>query len=321
MRKPGFTLIELLVVLAIIGVLLALLIPAVQYARESSRRIHCASNLRQIVLGVHLYEGVNRIIPPGGSQGFSLHVAVSPFLEQDHVFQRLHAHLDPSVTPMDGNAVANGTVVHVFVCPSDYACAARTYNWAPTNYVGNTGTGLLHTLRRNGVFQKIKPNKQGDGPLTFGEITDGTANTVALAEYLPWDMSDHPLRVTYNTRQPYPEDDPASFALLCEACVTRDYALSPNGNGAPAAVGDLHGRPWTLGDMSATLYTHSLPPNSPSCYNGNRVQSGVYSAASLHPRGVHTAYADGHLRFENESIDILIWRTLGSRNDSSVFTE
>jgi prepilin-type N-terminal cleavage/methylation domain-containing protein/prepilin-type processing-associated H-X9-DG protein len=316
MVRRAFTFVEVLVVLAIIGILVALLLPAVQYTRESARRIQCSSNVKQILLAVHQYEGVNRIIPPGNSKGFSFLAAVIPYVEQDVFFQELYGRIDVNVNPMDGNGVANKTVVPLFQCPSDYTPGRLIYPWAPTNYGGNSGTGLLHTGRRNGIFQNLRRSNHGDGPLSLAEVLDGMSNTIAVSEILPWDRSDRPVRVTFNTAVGYHQNDPTAFESLCYACLNGQYATKSRGG--PAWVGELHGRPWTFGDMSATLYTHSLPPNSPSCYNGSDVQRGIYSFASLHPDGINAGYADGHVGWIGDSVDVVTWRSLGSRDDGAI---
>ncbi len=125
-KRLGFTLVELLVVIAIIGILVALLLPAVQTARESARRIQCANNMRQIGLAVHLYHDTLRILPPGsfwvgGGNDFkgSIMVHLLPFLDQKPLFDQIDFKqtVDNQVLP-DGLPLYS-RVIPVFVCPSD----------------------------------------------------------------------------------------------------------------------------------------------------------------------------------------------------------
>src|SRR4051812_14386654 len=97
MKRSAFSLVELLVVLAIIGVVIALLLPAVQYARESGRRTQCASNIRQLALSIHQYEAAHRVLPAIAQNNYSFHVALLPHIEQKALYQRF----DFSVNAMD----------------------------------------------------------------------------------------------------------------------------------------------------------------------------------------------------------------------------
>src|SRR5256885_959165 len=126
-RRRAFTLIELLVVIAIIGVLIALLLPAVQAAREAARRSQCTNNLKQMGLGLHNYEAVagafpmsdviaNPAIPSQTTNGFSVHVRILPFMEQGVAFNALNFTVNHQ---NDANTTVVGAKVAVFVCPSD----------------------------------------------------------------------------------------------------------------------------------------------------------------------------------------------------------
>src|SRR5262245_32831578 len=136
-RRPGFTLIELLVMIAIIGLLMGLLLPAVQAIRESSNRVHCENNLKQIGLALHNYENVNNVFPPGylsqpespsmgpvdpqfndAGPGWGWMTFLLPYVEQDNLCNSLNLNL-PCYHPVNADTVR--TPVKIFRCPSDFA--------------------------------------------------------------------------------------------------------------------------------------------------------------------------------------------------------
>jgi prepilin-type N-terminal cleavage/methylation domain-containing protein len=133
-RRSGFTLIELLVAIAIIGILIALLLPAVQKVREAANRARCENNLKQLAIALHNYHGVFEAFPPGrtypSASSFSAHSKLLPFLEQDNLYRLINfdvPYSDPA------NAVSRATVVPTFLCPSDGRSLVPP-DLAPTNY-------------------------------------------------------------------------------------------------------------------------------------------------------------------------------------------
>src|SRR5262245_42021445 len=137
MGRRGVTLIEFLVAIGIISLLIALMMPAVQHAREASRRTQCASNLRQLGIAIHGYSTDNVVLPPGGSQGFSLHVLLQPYLECKELYNSTNFMLGPL-------APSNRTLLHqrvaLFTCPSDSSGRVATPTGATaTNYAGSFG--------------------------------------------------------------------------------------------------------------------------------------------------------------------------------------
>src|SRR4051812_24180729 len=154
--RPGFTLIELLVVIAIIGVLIALLLPAVQAAREAARRAQCVNNLKQIGLGLHNYESTNGVFPPGrintyvagNGHCWGAYSQMLPFLEQKAVFDAMNFSMNPDPDYTTSTAVANRTaavtVVSALLCPSDGEPPLVVVGGGPYaghNYNLNVGTG------------------------------------------------------------------------------------------------------------------------------------------------------------------------------------
>ena len=179
MKSKGFTLVELLVVIAIIGILTALLLPAVQAAREAARRMECTNNLKQIGLALHNYHDsyANGPFPPSwccGNSGrkYSWSVFILPFIEQENLFQELDVNKKPTA---DGTSFANypnnmsgprGTIIAGYFCPTDPGTDSNEWfnDLMKSNYAGNS---LVIT----------QPKPKG-----FHNVLDGTANTIIVGE-------------------------------------------------------------------------------------------------------------------------------------------
>lgn len=309
--RGAFTVIELIVSIFIIGLLLALALSAVQSARESARRTQCASNLRQLGIAMNAYEAIHGHFPPGHfGTGFSQHVAMLPHLEKGDLYEQLDLNADPgaSIRPHPSNDTVRATLVQVFVCPSDLGSVKWTVpsgsTVVATSYAGNFGSGV-QKYGYNGMFRHLAP-KDGLGPLTTGDFTDGLGYTAAMSEILVSNGTNEFLRVNWNTRQSFTApDELETFATYCESLKPSDMT-----------VGDIwhRGRPWTWGEAGYTWYNHVLTPNRVSCINGTKVQYGAYSAASLHPVGVNVVFADGRVTFVTATISRDVWRAYGSRN-------
>ena len=205
----GFTLVELLVVIAIIGLMIGLLLPAVQAAREGARRVQCQNNLKQIGLGLANYESVHRRYPKGGSGVVSLTnpailarmrtpwgVAILPFIEQGTLYDSIN-HLVPFIHP--DNLEPGRTFVPVYLCPSspkhewfrpngDTPHAAARY--ARTDYGGNYGERGLRCHPQTNCPNSYFAGSGGRGTLMLGvdpdiaarDITDGLSHTVLVGE-------------------------------------------------------------------------------------------------------------------------------------------
>jgi prepilin-type N-terminal cleavage/methylation domain-containing protein/prepilin-type processing-associated H-X9-DG protein len=186
-RGLGFTLIELLVVVGIIGILVGLLLPAVQKVREAGNRVRCQNNLRQIGLGLHMYHDSMRCLPPGvRGRGdplafLSWHGRVLPFIEQQNLWQMTQQAFatEPGFW-INPPHIGFATVLPVYICPSDpqTAMPQRTplgLMAAFTDYLGVEGTDVT---RKDGCLYL-------NSHVTFGAITDGTSNTLLVGERPP----------------------------------------------------------------------------------------------------------------------------------------
>jgi prepilin-type processing-associated H-X9-DG protein len=310
------TLLEVLLVIALIAILAAILLPAVQASREAARRTKCASNLRQIGLAIHQYEAVHRTIPPASSSGYSFLVTILPHIERGNEYAAL---VDWSNTRDQGDSFAfyhgpiQSQVIPLYACPSDPYNTTRFLpksKMASSNYVGNFGTGVQR-YGYNGVFRYLpgRGTNPERGPIGFADVTDGASQTALAAEILVSMGELVPRRTIWRTRQPFLGPDELSH--FQEMCLSHRYAVDDGGE-ARGNPWDL-GRPYALGDPGSSLYNHVLPPNSPSCTNRGRVQEGAYSATSNHADGVQVLFVDGHIQFVPSSVEAHVWTAFGSR--------
>jgi prepilin-type N-terminal cleavage/methylation domain-containing protein/prepilin-type processing-associated H-X9-DG protein len=301
--RSALTLIELLVVIAIIGILVALLLPAVQAAREAARRTHCTNNLKQIGVGLHNHIAAKRTLPPGRGKPFpyvfSIHAYMLPYLEGGNL-EDLIDYKAPPLTfgALSGlkNERAAKTRVELLLCPSDLGEIPNS-DFGPTNYVGNVGSGTVN----NGSI------KASDGPFYDGsrvdlkKLLDGTTKTVAFSESLlgngklstgavPAEPMFEVLELTGGT---------ATTASLCEA-----------GSGTWSGS---RGAKWINGHYGDTLFNHFYTPNSEKWDCGNGYHNfALTSARSRHPGGVMTLYCDGHVDFTANEIDLAAWHAIAT---------
>ena len=310
-HRPAFTLVELLVVIAIIGVLVALLLPAVQAAREASRRTKCNNNLKQIGLALHNHHDIRGhfphatynyidstfFTPPPYNGKYDrrcwFHDTL-PFVEQMPFFDNFSNFSETGQSTLSFQQL--DTVVSAFSCPSDPTSPKTRTFWGgmagqPTqgfsgNYMVCAGNdyfndngNLASSANRNGVFYAISKT-------TMAEITDGTSNTAFTSEII----------------------------------------LSPDTNGH-----DIRGRYFNPAHSGVSFSTR-IPPNTmvpdqfnwcqatpvrraPCIYTGSNI---FVSARSYHPGGVLLGLADGSVRFVSNSVDAVLFRALGSRGGGEV---
>jgi prepilin-type processing-associated H-X9-DG protein len=302
------------VVIAIIGVLAALLLPAIQSAREASRRTSCTSNLRQLGLAMQQFHDQRGHLPAGRGapppRVFSPQAYLLPFVEESGLqaqmdFTQAPTSLVIAGKPYSGaaNAAAAGQSLPLLLCPSDAAGGVIPGNsFGATNYAANTGSGLLNGGSIDG----------GDGvfylgsAVAFKNITDGTSRTAAFSER------------TLGNGQPLNLIGPG-FAdvfvleLYNASDVTPDNCQSP-------PLGDcynIRGAKWILGNYGNTLYNHYYAPNATTwdCMNMPQ-QKGYMAARASHPGGVNVLYCDSSVRSVDGNIDLNVWRAAATRADN-----
>jgi prepilin-type N-terminal cleavage/methylation domain-containing protein/prepilin-type processing-associated H-X9-DG protein len=199
--RHGFTLIELLVVIAIIGVLIALLLPAVQKVREAANRTQCANNLHQIGIALHNYEETNGMFPTGGEgtmlldsggaiSGFDTHstwTMLLPYIEQDDVYKMFDLSLPYNIGSRPNNQRAAKTQIKTYLCPSYYNRQPDPFGYGQSDYMPTVYTDIHPVDGYRDPATLTTRGSRVDGALHLGgtrlaDITDGLSNTLAAAE-------------------------------------------------------------------------------------------------------------------------------------------
>lgn len=304
----GFTLVELLVVIAIIGIMVGLLMPAVQAARESARRTQCANNLRQVGLALMQYEGVYRAFPAlrSGTEGFgntfagnherrSAFIALLPYLEQQPLSAQIESTFQTSmgIIPPGGpfpGEIAGGEYtpwrakVPVLRCPSvptsfsDLPIAYTSYGFSVGDNVVDVASGPTR-----GMFQSKRWKR-------LAEVTDGTSNSLAMAE----------IRTGAEIIHWYTEAELMRPGPLLDGFYTRKapYWQAP--------IQYARGLRWNDGAPSYTSVTTIMSPNEIQFSNRSThdLVNGHFNASSYHLELVSALYVDSSVRFISNRIDI-----------------
>jgi prepilin-type N-terminal cleavage/methylation domain-containing protein/prepilin-type processing-associated H-X9-DG protein len=316
--QPGFTLIELLVVIAIIGVLLGLLLPAVQKVREAANRIQCQNNLHQIGLALHNYEGDYGRFPPGylslagvgmmdpqsgdWGPGWGWLAILLPYVEQNNLYKSLNLSL-PCWDP--ANAAPVTTPVKVYICPSANNPADTVdvvdinHNtlavFARANYVHNVGWNDLWSAPATVDYNQVANGVMyRNSKIRIAAVTDGLSNTVFVGERTPY-LSDATWPGVVPNSRHFAYNQFASLG-------TGGAGINYDDGGSYVGA---HSGP-SIYEVPQVIH----PPNSPLGHTDE-----MYS---LHPGGANILLGDGSVRFISESVELWTWAALSSRNGGEV---
>jgi prepilin-type N-terminal cleavage/methylation domain-containing protein len=334
--RSGFTLIELLVVIAIIGVLIALLLPAVQAAREAARRAQCINNLKQIGISMHNYHDVFDALPfghgPFGWNDWNAHTFLLPFLEQTNVYNSVN--FSNGISGAAPNNPQNLTIqrvqMNVLLCPSD--ALRLTSPYGHTNYTANDGSNpQFFGSQFSGMFgwvvnsnpEASLDNKQNLGrtgtSIRFRDVTDGLSMTAAFSEKVkgignsnqgqrdPLKPTANIFQVNFTPSAANPDTIPQPYYNLC-------IAINPNTRALPTT--EAMGNHWWSGHPYAGRYNHVMLPNTWSCLypiNGLTNGNGAVPPSSRHPGIVNVLFGDGTVRPIKSTVSTTIWWALGTR--------
>ena len=353
-QRNGFTLIELLVVIAIIGVLISLLLPAVQKVREAANRAQCSNNLKQIGIALHNYENTNGKFPTGGEgtvpnytgglmSAFDTHstwTMILPYIEQENAYKMFDLSLPYNIGRRPQNQAAAKTQIKTYLCPSVPNRQPDPYGYGQCDYMPCVYTDI-HPV--SGYRDPATPTTHGsrvDGALHLGgtkvsAITDGLSNTVAVAEDAGRQHSRYRYPSGYGMRSIYPEDyrtqvdPPPEWADEAENTGLRKinrWAEPDQGNGVsgPPTSG-THLNPGQYGlqpviNNSKTPWGGPLdgPLACPWHLNNCGPNDEIFS---YHPGGALAVFCDGHVAFLTESIRPQIMQRLVAISDGLPVSE
>ncbi|SFI29777.1 DUF1559 domain-containing protein [Planctomicrobium piriforme] len=324
--RRGFTLIELLVVIAIIGVLVGLLLPAVQQAREAARRSQCVNNLKQIGLAMHNYHDVHNVLPPGNRSTLYATWALYllPHMELTNLYQTwdFNAGANGRTYTTAPNLAVTQTRIGIYTCPTDMERTNVTSTAAPViphhNYAANYGNAALNQQTSyTGVDFKGAPfgniqndasataaNRPSRGCIRFGKITDGLSSTLMVSELIQGSGFNGSTKADLRGRIIGYSDG--------------GYFTTQNTPNSP--INDWENTNYCVPPVPTSILTFANAENPP-CAQTNQFSYMQRAARSRHPGGVNSLRCDGSVGFNISSIDLNVWRNAGASQDGELLGE
>jgi prepilin-type N-terminal cleavage/methylation domain-containing protein/prepilin-type processing-associated H-X9-DG protein len=285
----GFTLVELLVVIAITGVLIALLLPAVQAAREAARRIHCANNLKQLALAMHNYHDARKTFPPGvmwsggmySSPRCPFNIHLFPYIELGFVYDDMVFNGATIVWWYGNNTRVTACRVPFWLCPSDGL--GEDFYVGPSNFLARGNyLGIFNGMQLGDLYSRDRKKWalfDANRATRIRDVTDGTSKSLMFAESLTGPDGD--IRGTIWEDQP---------------CGTQVYTeLGPNSGDPDRCFPD-------------PVWCKNLPQLNRPSITGNGSTTDTCAARSMHSGGVNVALCDGSVRFVADEIELSVWR-------------
>jgi prepilin-type N-terminal cleavage/methylation domain-containing protein/prepilin-type processing-associated H-X9-DG protein len=302
-HRRAFTLIELLVVIAIIGVLIGLLLPAVQKVREAASRTQCKNNLKQIALACHGYHDTYGFLPPSFTptyQGWQLpggwawSTLILPFIEQGNLYNQLSPATVDLKTVMTNNPALVQTQIKTYLCPSDsggpnpntnrpFALAGATINLGTSNYVGNNAdqAGVFFDVGAPGSAPKGFQNV--GQTISISQIGDGTSNTIMVGERCSTTVN-YGSQSTCTTISVVPRSAGVWAGFLGYGTVNLDNSAPTN----------------KFAFETSLLYMLNSGESSTACDAADGPKD---APSSMHPGGVQFAFCDGSVQFIQNNIN------------------
>jgi prepilin-type processing-associated H-X9-DG protein len=325
-------LVELLVVIAIIAILVALLLPAINAAREAARRMQCSNNLRQMGIAANNYHSARNHFPMGRDRweepgtestghSWSQHARLLAFVEEFVAEDLINDKYAPG-----NSANKRAREIHsgTFLCPSDLPDrmlapeGKNQVGWGRNNYKANAGSDTGQIINESGRrYEKNNGIFLTNEIVAVADVTDGTSKTALFSESVLGDGDVYRVEVPgdwfrISARAQTPDEVRAECARLDP---TRMLGLQRQVSRS--------GRNWVWGNYIPTRYNHVMGPNGRSCArhssgnldaNGPNNEGGATTASSRHSGGVNLCRVDGSVIFVEEGINLTVWIAMGSRN-------